>query len=262
MPAKGVQWSASVPPPDGGVPIPEPVPGRARHAILVGDGDVPARARLDVAWPGWAADADLVIAADGGARKAYRAGLVPELVVGDGDSLGESGLAEIRAAGISLELVATAKDESDLELAVLAAVARDATRLTILGALGGPRFDHSIANSWLLAHAALDGRTAVLLDARSRVRLLSARPDGDAAAAERVEAVLAGIPGDLVSLFPFGADALGVTTHGLAYPLCDEPLHAGPARGLSNVRTAAEARVSLRSGRLLIVETRDTKGNP
>jgi len=262
MPAKGVQVERLRPPPDGGVPIPGLDPGGARHAILVGDGDVPSRAALDAAWPDWAADADLVIAADGGARKADRAGLLPELVVGDGDSLGESGLAEIRAAGISLELVAPAKDESDLELAVLAAVARDAERLTILGAMGGPRFDHALANAWLLAHPALDGRTAVLLDARSRVRLLSARPDGDAVAAGRVEVILAGIPGDLVSLFPFGTDALGVMTHGLAYPLRDEPLHAGPARGLSNVRTAAEARVSLRSGRLLIVETRDTKGNP
>src|SRR5665811_2190550 len=98
MPAKGVQWSASVPPPDGGVPIPDPDSGRARHAILVGDGDVPARATLDAAWPGWAADVDLVIAADGGARKAARAGPGPQVVVGDGDSRGESGLAEIRSA--------------------------------------------------------------------------------------------------------------------------------------------------------------------
>ena len=261
MPAKGVQWSASVPPPDGGVPIPDPGSGRARHAILVGDGDVPARAMLDAAWPGWAADVDLVIAADGGARKADRAGLVPQLVVGDGDSLGESGLAEIRAAGIPLERAAAAKDESDLELAVLAAVARGAVHLTILGAMGGPRFDHALANAWLLAHPALDGRTAVLLDAWTRVRLLSSRAARGAVAAGRAEVILAGAPGDLVSLFPFGADAVGVTTEGLAYPLRDEPLRAGPARGLSNVRTGTEARVSLRSGCLLIVETRDTEGN-
>lgn len=222
---------------------------------------MPARAALDAAWPGWAAGADLVIAADGGARKAGRAGLTPELVVGDGDSLGESGLAEVRSAGIPLELAAPDKDESDLELAVIAAVARGAGRVTILGALGGPRFDHAVANAWLLAHPALRDRTAVLLDARTRVRLLSWPAVDGAAAAGRAEVILAGAPGDLVSLFPFGEDAVGVTTDGLAYPLRDEPLRAGPARGLSNVRTGAEARVSLRAGRLLIVETRDTEGN-
>jgi thiamine pyrophosphokinase len=221
---------------------------------------VPSRATLDAAWPGWDAGADLVIAADGGARKAGRAGLRPALVVGDGDSLGESGLAEVRAAAIPLELAAAAKDESDLELAIIAAVARGARRLTILGALGGPRFDHALANAWLLAHPALGGRTAVLLDARTRVRLLSAGPADDATAAARTAVILAGSPGDLVSLFPFGEDAVGVTTDGLAYPLLDEPLRSGPARGLSNVRTGTEARVSLRSGRLLIVETRATGG--
>jgi thiamine pyrophosphokinase len=262
MPAKGVQWSASVPPGDGGLSIPGPVPGSVRHAILVGDGDVPTRASLDAGWPGWAKDVDLVIAADGGARKAGRAGLAADLVVGDGDSLGESGLAEIRAAGIALEPADPAKDESDLELAVLAAIARGAGHLTILGALGGPRFDHAIANACLLAHPALAGRAAVLLDARTRIRLLAAPTAGNAAPEGRAAVILAGRAGDLVSLFPFGGDAAGVATDGLVYPLRDEPLLAGPARGLSNVRTGTKARVSLRSGCLLIVETHEMEGNP
>jgi thiamine pyrophosphokinase len=155
----------------------------------------------------------------------------------------------VRGAGIPVELVAAAKDESDLELAVAAAIAQGAGRLTLLGALGGPRFDHALANAWLLAHPALGDRPAVLLDATTRVRLLDAT--GQPAAAD-----LAGRPGDLVSLFPFGADAGGVTTDDLAWPLRDEPLRFGPARGLSNVRSGPLARVSLRSGRLLVVETR------
>lgn len=225
------------------------------HAILVGDGDVPARATLDAAWPGWDTDAGLLVAADGGATKALAAGLAPDLVVGDADSLGPAGLAAVREAGIPVELAAVAKDESDLELAVLAAVARGATRLTILGALGGPRFDHALANAWLLAHPVLVGRAAVLLDAATRVRLL------DASAAP-ASAVLRGRVGDLVSLFPFGADAARVATAGLAYALRDEPLRFGPARGLSNVRSGPEARVSLRAGRLLIVEAHLPGGIP
>ena len=225
------------------------------HAILVGDGDVPTRVALDAAWPGWDAGAGLVVAADGGAKKARAAGLAPDLVVGDGDSLGPDGLAAVRAAGIPVELAAIEKDESDLELAVAAAVVRGATRLTILGALGGARFDHALANAWLLAHPALVGRVAVLLDDATRVRLL------DATAAP-AEVRLDGAPGDLVSLFPFGVDAVGVTTAGLAYPLRDEPLRSGPARGLSNVRSGPEARVALRAGRLLIVETHLPGGIP
>ncbi len=235
---------------------PNSVSGHADlHAILVGDGDVPARAVLDAAWPGWDADAGLIVAADGGATKALAAGLAPDLVVGDADSLGPAGLAAVREAGIPVELAAVAKDESDLELAVLAAVARGATRITILGALGGSRFDHTLANAWLLAHPALAGQAAVLLDAATRVRLL------DASTAP-ASAVLRGRADDLVSLFPLGADVAGVTTDGLAYPLRDEPLRFGPARGLSNVRSGPEARVSLRAGRLLIVETHLPGGMP
>lgn len=222
---------------------------RPLHAVLVADGDVPSRAALDEAWPAWDEGAGLVVAADGGATKALEVDLRPDLVVGDADSLGSTGLAAIRAAGIPVELVDAAKDESDLELAVLAAVARGATRLTLLGSLGGSRFDHSLANAVLLAHPALAGREVVLLDATTRVRLV----DASKAAAG---AALPGRPGDLVSLLPFGADAQGVTTEGLLYPLRDEPLRLGPARGLSNVRTGPLARVSLRSGRLLVIETR------
>ena len=226
----------------------------SRHAVLVGDGDVPSRAALDAAWPGWDADVALVVAADGGAAKAPLAGLRPDLLVGDADSLDAAGLAAVRAAGIPVELVPAAKDESDLELAILAALARGATRITVLGALGGPRFDHALANAWLLAHPALAGRVVVLLDATTRIRLLDAT--GGPAAAE-----LIGRAGDLVSLFAFGADAEGVSTAGLAYALRDELLPVGPARGLSNVRSGPTARVELRAGRLLVVETHAPQGD-
>ncbi len=222
------------------------------HAILVGDGDVPSRALLDAGWPGWDAGAALTVGADGGATKAWAAGLRPDLVVGDADSLDAAGRAGLEAAGIPLELAVAAKDESDLELAALAALARGATRITVLGALGGPRFDHALANAWLLAHPALAGRAMVLLDATTRIRLLDA-------GAGPASADLEGRAGDLVSLFPLG-DAAGVETQGLAYPLRDEPLSVGPARGLSNVRTGTRARVALRAGRLVIVEIHPSQG--
>jgi len=59
--------------------------------------------------------------------------------------------------------------------------------------------------------------------------------------------------GDVVSLIPLGGDVEGIVTEGLLYPLRDEPLLSGPARGVSNVMTEPVARVTLRSGALLIV---------
>jgi thiamine pyrophosphokinase len=222
------------------------------HALIVADGDVAGRAALDAGWPGWDRDVELVVAADGGWDKAAGLGLRPALLVGDADSLPEARYDALATEGVPIERSPTAKDESDAELAILAALRRGATDVTILGALGGKRFDHALANVsllWLPDPAAV---AIELLDATTRVRLLRAPAAGGVPA--RLE--LEGRAGDLVSLLPLGGPALGVSTAGLAYPLADETLSPGPARGLSNVRLTPRASVSLRDGSLLIVETR------
>jgi thiamine pyrophosphokinase len=221
------------------------------RAIVLADGDVAPRPELDAAWPGWADDVALVVAADGGARHAEPLGLAIDRWVGDGDSLGAAGVERLRASGIPMRLVAADKDESDTELAVLAAVEAGADDLVVLGAFGGERLDHELANVGLLAHDALAGSSAVLLDATARVRLVRA-PDP---AGGEVRVDLGGRPGDLVSLLPFGGAVEGITTRGLRYPLRDEPLAVGPARGLSNVRLTADAWINVRAGSLLVVET-------
>jgi thiamine pyrophosphokinase len=221
------------------------------QAIVLADGDVAPRARIDEAWPGWADPDAIVIAADGGARHAAALGLRATIWVGDGDSVVPEDLERLAADGAEIRRVAAAKDESDAELALMAALERGADDVVILGALGGSRVDHALANVELLAHAALAGRTAVLLDAGARVSFVRA-PGPDSAAIVRP---LPGRIGDLVSLLPLGDGVEGVTTRGLEYPLRDEPLAAGPARGLSNVRRSADAAVTVRSGMLLIVES-------
>jgi thiamine pyrophosphokinase len=220
-------------------------------AVILADGDASPRAALDVAWPGWAEGIELVIAADGGARHAADLGLTVDIWVGDGDSVDPDALGALEAAGVELRRSAAAKDESDTELAVTAALERGATAIIVLGAFGGRRFDHALANVGLLALPGLGSGAMTLLDAATRIRLL--RATGDRSDAATLE--LAGRAGDLVSLLPFGPGVEGVTTDGLEWPLRDEPLPAGPARGLSNVRAAAVASVSVRRGLLLVVET-------
>lgn len=221
------------------------------QVIVLADGQVGPRAALDAAWPGWLEPGARVVAADGGARHAAPLGLAIDRWVGDGDSLGEAGIAELEAAGVPVERARPDKDQSDTELAVLAARAMGATQLTVLGALGGPRVDHALANLGLLAMPELQDLGVRLVAADARVRRLHARGSDDGP----VRLDLGGRVGDLVSLLPVGADAEGVTTHGLAYPLDDEPLLAGRTRGLSNIRDRSDAAVLLRRGQLLVVET-------
>ncbi len=156
--------------------------------------------------------------------------------VGDGDSLGEDGLAALAAAGVPIERSRPDKDESDTELAVRAALARGAAGVVIVGALGGARIDHALANVGLLAMPELAGRHAVILDDRSRISLIVApAPDGDPVMRDaprshrRPRLAAAGrAPRSTASRPP--ACAIRCTT---------SRCRSAPARGLSNVRTAA-----------------------
>ena len=69
------------------------------------------------------------------------------------------------------------------------------------------------------------------------------------------ESVIRGQPGDTVSLIPLAGDVHILATAGLAWPLRDEWLRFGPARGISNVMETAEARVTITSGSLLCIHT-------
>jgi thiamine pyrophosphokinase len=230
------------------------VAGPPLHAIVLADGAVPTRAALEATWPGWDAGASLVIAADGGARHAPSLGLRLDRWVGDGDSITPDDLATLAAAGVAIERVDREKDASDTELAILAAVAAGADEVTILGGLGGPRVDHALTNVAHLEHRALAGRKVTLFDEHAaRISLLTA--GGEEAGEVAGEASLSGRVDDLVTLIPFGGAAVGVTTGGLRYPLRDETLEPGSSRGLSNVRRASRATVTLRHGRLLLIET-------
>ncbi|MBA2373424.1 MAG: thiamine diphosphokinase, partial [Chloroflexi bacterium] len=175
-------------------------------AIVLADGDVQPRDRLDAVWPGWSDGVGLVVAADGGARHAAALGLRLDLWVGDGDSVGDGALRELAGEGVAIERAPIDKDESDTELAIRAAIDRGADGVVILGAFGGRRLDHTLANVGLLALPSLAGRAAALLDAAARIRLLRAPGDGIA----RARLDLSGRVGDLVSLVPFGPGVAGV----------------------------------------------------
>jgi thiamine pyrophosphokinase len=188
--------------------------------------------------------ADALIAADGGALPLLRLGRSPQLVVGDLDSLDAGSQAVLLAQGVELRRHPRAKDETDLELALLYAARSGASSIDILGALGG-RWDHTLANVALLALPELRGL---------RVRLLA---DDQELFVVRDSTAIDGRPGDTVSLLPLAPEARGVTTRGLLYPLDDATLRYEQARGISNVLIEPPGHVSLRDGLMLVVHHDD-----
>lgn len=219
-------------------------PGRAEgsdvKAVVVADGE-PADADLREL-----RSADVVIAADGGARWLMAHDRAPDLLVGDLDSLEPAAVAELASAGVAVERHPVEKDESDTELAVARAVALGAGEIVILGALGGRRLDHELANLLLLADPAFARSGASGPRAVRGGTTVRALPAG-------APLVLEADVGDIVTLLPIGGDASGVRTVGLRFPLGGETLRMGRSRGLSNVVERRRPSVQLGEGMLLVV---------
>ncbi len=185
----------------------------------------------------------LLIAADGGVRVAEHYGVTPQVIIGDMDSVTPEALERLTTSGALALRYPPAKDETDLELALLYAVERGATWIRVIGAVGG-RLDQTLSNVYLLALPALRGVDARLVaDDEETLLLMSGSIEID------------GAPDDTLSLLPISGTARGVTTEHLLYPLVGEDLFFGPARGVSNVMTSPRARIHLREGILVIVHT-------
>lgn len=190
------------------------------------------------------ARADLVIAADGGARHVLALNLLPQLAVGDFDSLEPDLFERLAAANVQIERHPAHKDETDLELALLQAIRRGATQIRVLAALGG-RPDQHLANLQLLTHPALAHADVRLLHGHWQVFVI------------RTHARIVGTPGDTVSLLPVTDEVQGIVTSGLHYPLRHETLRLGQARGVSNMLVGHEAVIRVAAGLLLCMhETR------
>lgn len=211
------------------------------RTVIIANGDPPDASDIRR----WLQPGDTLICADGGARVALALGLAPHAVIGDFDSLSEDELQQLAGRGAALHRYPAHKDETDLELALnhaIAGMAGEPGEIVILGALGG-RLDQTVANIMLLAIPALAGARVLIAAGNEQTFLITPDQPAD----------LRGAPGDIVSLIPFGGDAHGVRTEGLEYPLRDESLIFGPARGVSNVMLGQRAGVTIREGRLLCV---------
>ena len=189
------------------------------------------------------ASATAVIAADGGTNHLWRLGYLPDTVVGDMDSLSQQAKQWLLAADIPLLQAPVDKDETDLELALLHAAAKYNEEILIFAAFGG-RLDQTLANILLLAHPSLADIHIELLTPNERAWLTTA------------DSEIRGEVGDTVSLIPLGGDVWVRQTRGLQWPLENEWLTFGPARGVSNTLSAPVASVSITSGTLLCLFTR------
>ncbi|MHB1461264.1 MAG: thiamine diphosphokinase [Armatimonadota bacterium] len=179
---------------------------------------------------------ELVVAADNGARHLLDAGVEPNLIVGDIDSLSPDLATMYQQCLCKVET----QENTDLEKSLTAIIsAYPSAHVTILGGTGR-RLDHELGN-FLCAATWAD---------RLSLRIVSDSESVYFPRAAQTLKVHTAI-GQTVSLFGL-PQAEGVCTSGLRWPLCDELLPMG-TRGVSNETTEDHITVSFRAGRLVVV---------
>jgi thiamine pyrophosphokinase len=184
-----------------------------------------------------ALEADMTVAADSGLDRALAAGISPDLVVGDMDSLSDAALLR----GFPPESVLAFprdKDETDTEIGLRILRERGCGAITLAGG-GGGRIDHLLGIALLFER---DPPPVRWLTDKEDIRLV----DGEAA--------FSGWKGATVSVFPLGERAADMHSEGLQWPLDGLTFLRGFG-GISNRATADRVRITVGSGRLLVIHS-------
>ena len=181
-------------------------------------------------------EGDFLIAADKGYEALRAAGIAPDLIMGDFDSLG------FTPEGENVLPHSPIKDDTDLLLAIRWAMERGWRRFVIYGALGGKRLDQTVASFQTLRFLADHGAKGRLVGDGWNVALLQN-------AALRFPSTASG----WLSLFVSGEEARGVTLRGLKYELTDAALTCGMPLGVSNEFLGCEARIAVADGALFVL---------
>jgi thiamine pyrophosphokinase len=204
--------------------------------LIVSGGDAPDPAFLRAR----AEKARMIIAADRGAQYCLDAGVKPDLVVGDMDSISPDAFEEVKRSGIPLEKYSSEKDETDTGLALDTAIRNGAGSVEMIACIGD-RFDHGLANIHLLNAARLRGVDASILSPSYRIFLVDSGIE------------IEGVQGAVLSLLPLTTEVRGITLAGFKWPLKEAVMKVGDSYGISNRVTAQKARIHVREGVLVAV---------
>ena len=215
------------------------------HTLIISGGNI----EFDLALSLLEKNHDHIIAVDGGLGFCREHKIVPTRIVGDFDTLSPEVLKWYQEhTKIEIRKFNPVKDATDTQIAVELALELGSRKITILGGTG-TRLDHVLGNIQTL-YAALDkGADAQILDRHNRIRLIK----------ERWVIKKSEQYGTYFSLIPYTADVYGVTLKGAKYPLTDyhfTVLGTG-SLGVSNEIAESQVEISIKSGILILIESKD-----
>lgn len=187
-------------------------------------------------------NAPYIICADGGANFTQKIGLIPNIILGDMDSISEETLTYYQ--NVEFRRFPVCKDETDTLLAINHALEIGATEIFVFGALG-TRLDHSLGNIYLLTRLLKPGIQGMIIDEKNSIFLVRDKKKLD-------------LPmGTIVSLLPLGGDVEGLNIQGFKYPIANGKMTLENPYGISNVVVMKHQTISLEKGILLVDISKD-----
>ena len=186
---------------------------------------------------------DTIICADGGTIWAIEAGLVPNVYIGDLDSITPALYKKLQNEGTEMLTYHTEKDKTDSELALDYALHHGYKDILLFGMVGN-RIDHMLANVALFAEAVMQGNRILIISEEQEIHFVDYHIE------------LLGKPGEYVSLIPLKQNATGVTTEGLKWRLYNDTLSFGSTMGISNEFIRKKAKIIVEKGILMVIHTR------
>lgn len=205
--------------------------------VLFANGQPPANSLMAAL----VSDAELTIAADGGAEHCLKIGLLADILVGDFDSIPAPLVTQYSEAGREIHKFPVRKDATDLELCLDLALERGCSELAVIAPLGG-RWDMSFGNVLLAASPRYRSIAITLYGPDCRMYIL--HPGSHSVSSQ---------PGNTLSLMPLQNMVTGLSLSGVEYPLTEQTVHFGSSLCLSNVFTEKLATIEFISGILLCV---------
>ncbi len=188
---------------------------------------------------------DFIIGADQGALFLISHGYTPDIAVGDFDSVSPEALQDIEnLSKKTITCDAVNKDLTDSEMALDIAIDQQPDSILLLG-VTGTRIDHSLASIQMMTRALQRQINCYVMDTHNYITLTGS------------QAVINDLGYTYVSLLPLTPEVSGITIEGFQYPLTDATLKLGQSLGVSNKLISSSGTVSIRSGLLLIIQSKD-----
>jgi thiamine pyrophosphokinase len=188
---------------------------------------------------------DVLVGVDRGAWFLIENGLSPYLSIGDFDSVTQDQKEQIATRSQQMmDCDPIMKDLTDTEMALQWAIQQKPDEILLIGVLGS-RFDHTLANVHLLVKGMQAKINCRIVDLSNEIRLIDdewTTTKGDF---------------DHLSLLPFSQEVTGITLEGFQYPLDNATLRIGDTLGISNVLIEPVGRISLKTGQLLVIRSKD-----